>query len=282
MIEEEEKNRIIFQLNKKQTKEEYKKMIIKYIEINNELFPFLNINEVINRILYNFNKVSLNVTSFIYNDYGQYILTNGKILLSPNILFGKNKKYKESVFLHELDHCACTPVEVKMEYMKYKEKIKKKSKSLCKIIPEFIFYEFFLKIHYNGSLSGISNLKSKNRVQKMLYGINIQDYLNEGITSLKQKIYSEKLHIDFNKNKDFLCIARLAAECIANVIGFENIIYYHFYNNYEKIEKIFFDKTKVKLDELILKFIIYDKTRSKKNLKKLSEFTKEIFSKKNG
>lgn len=279
MIQEEQKNRILSRLDEKKIKSEYKKSIIKYIELNNDLFPFLNKEELINRILENLNKISLNVTSALYNDYGQYIPTTGKILLSPNLYIGKNKKYKESVFLHELDHCACAPVEVRNKYREYKNEIHKKYKLIYRIIPDVVLNEIFLKIHYEGPLSGIANLESKreNTIQKISYGTNVQNYLNEGITSLKQKIYSEQLKIDFHKKKDFLFTARKAAECLTNVIGIENVIYYHFYNNFEKIEEKFFEKTNIKLENLIYKCISYDRSSSKKKLKDLNNFIEQIY-----
>lgn len=278
MISEEQKIKIKDELNKKKINKNYKNYILKYIELNNKLFPFLNINEITDRILNNFNKVSLNITSFIYNDYGQYNPTTGKILLSPKLFYGKNRKYKESVFLHELDHCACTPIEVRQKYNEYKYKIKKKYKILNKIIPDFILSEIFLKIHYDGTISGIANLERKKgyTIQKITYGTNIQNYLNEGITYLKQKIYSEKLDIKFHKNKDYLYGARRAAECVSKVIGFEYLIYNHFYNDFEKIENAFFERTNIKIEELILKCINYDKRNSKKKLKQLNNFIQEI------
>lgn len=272
MISEEQK--IKDELNKKKINKKYKNYILKYIELNNKIFPFLNINEITDRILNNFNKVSLNLTSFIYNDYGQYNPTTGKILLSPKLFFGKNKKYKESAFLHELDHCACTPIEVRQKYNEYKNKINKK----YKIIPDFILSEIFLKIYYEGPISGIANLERKKgyTIQKITYGTNIQNYLNEGITYFKQKIYSEKLNIMFHKNKDYLYGARRAAECIGEVIGVEYMIYNHFYNNFDNIENAFFERTNIKIEELILKCINYDKRNSKKKLKQLNDFIQEI------
>lgn len=273
MISEEQK--IKDELNKKKINKKYKNYILKYIELNNEIFPFLDINEITERILKNFNKVSLNITSFIYNDYGQYNPTTGKILLSPKLFYGKNKKYKESVFLHELDHCACTPIEVKQKYNEYKNKI---NKILNKFIPDFILSENFLKIHYDGPISGIANLERKKgyTIQKITYGTNIQNYLNEGITYLKQKIYSEKLDIKFHKNKDYLYGARRAAECIGDVVGLEYMIYNHFYNNFDNIENAFFERTNIKIEELIFKCISYDKRNSKKKLKQLNDFIQEI------
>lgn len=281
MISKKEKDKILLELDEKQIRKEYKQNIIKYIQLNHELFPFLDINEVTKRILYNFSNVSLNMTSFLYKDYGQYIPTTGKILLSPTLFFGKNKRYKESVFLHELDHCACTPTKVKKKYIEFKNKIKREHRILYNIIPDFASSEFFIKVHYEGPISGIVNLNSNKEglIQKMLYGTSIENYLNEGITSLKQKIYSEKLNIDFHKNKDFLYMARKAAECLGNIIGFENMIYNHFYNNFDNIENDFFKRTNIKLEVLISKFMICDKTNSKNKIKELDDFIEKIYLK---
>lgn len=283
MIPEEIKKEIIFSLKKKKIKKTYINYILKYIEINMKLFPFLDIDKLKNRILENFSNISLNLTSFLYNDYGQYIPTTGRILLSPKLFFGKNKKYKESVFLHELDHCACTPIELKQKYNEYKRN--KKYKFLYKITPNFITSEIFIKIHYQGAFSGIADLERKkgNLIQKIAYGNKLQNYLNEGITSFKQKIYSETLNIKFHEKNDFFYGARIGVKCIADIIGLENMIYFHFNNNFEQIKQIFEKKTGIKIDDLILKCIIYDTRTSKRKLKELKDFVDKIHlkSKKN-
>lgn len=283
MLSNEKKNEIISKINQKKISPKYQKSIIKYIELNIELFGFLDVEELINRIVENFGGVSPNITSFLYNDYGQYTPTTGKVLLSPKLYWGKNRKYKESVFLHELDHCACSPITVKQQYNKYKSEIKKKHKYFYKLIPDFISSEIFLKIHYEGPISGIANLKRERGyiLQKITYGTKLENYLNEGITSLKQKIYSDKLNLSFHKKKDFFYGVRMGAECIGKVIGFDNLIYLHFNNNLKNIEEDFFGKTNIKLEELILKCIEYDKKNTKKRLKQLKLFIEQIYKKVN-
>lgn len=283
MISKENKNEIILKMNQKKIKKIQQKYILKYIELNTELFNFLNIEELTQRILENFSGVSINLTSFIYNDYGQYLSTTGKILLSPKLYFGINKKYKESVFFHELDHCACSPITVKKEYYKYKSEIKKKYKIFYKMIPDFILSEIFLKVHYEGTISGIADLKREEGhiVQKLTYGIKLENYLNEGITSLKQKIYSDKLNIEFHNENDFFCGGRIGAECLANVIGFKNLIYFHFNNNLEKIQELFYNSTGIKLEELVLKCIKYDRKRDKKTFEELKKFIENIYKSEN-
>ena len=281
MFGDEKKNNIILEMNKKKIKSKYQKNILKYLEMNFELFPYIDTEIIIERILNNFAGVSLNFSSIFYHDYGQYIPTTGKILLSPNLFFGKNRKLIESVFYHELDHCACAPVNLKQKFDSYKNDIKNKYKFFYKIMPDFILSEIFLKIYYEGPISGVANLKQKkgHAIQKLLYGTKLENYLNEGITSLKQKIYSEKLNIAFHKKNDFLYGVRLGAQCVADTIGFDNMINCHFFNNLEKIKKDFFKKTEIKLEELILKCIIYDQKRTKKTLKDLKKFI-EIVNKK--
>lgn len=276
MLSQENKNEIISKMNAKKIKKAHQKYILKYIELNSELFSFLNIEELTQRILENFGGVGLNLSSILYHDYAQYIATTGKILLSPKMFFGKNKKYKDSVFFHELDHCACSPIRLRKSYKEYKNKLKEKYKYFYKIIPDFVATEIFLKIHYEGPISGIGNLARKkgHTKLKLLYGTNLINYLNEGITYLKQKMYSENLKIKFHKQKDYLYGAQIGAECIANVIGIDNLIYYHFNNKYEDIEKVFFEKTNIKLEDLMLKCLRYDRKRSKKRLKELTNLVK--------
>ena len=276
MLSQEKKNEIISKMNDKKIKKSHQKYILKYIELNSELFSFLDIEKLIQRILENFGGVGLNLSSILYYDYGQYIPTTGKVLLSPKLFFGRNKKYKYTVFLHELDHCACSPSSVRQKYKEYKKIIKEKHRYFYKIIPDFVTTEIFLKIHYEGPISGIGNLERKkgHTKQKLLYGTNLTNYLNEGITYLKQKIYSENLKIKFHKQKDYLYGAQIGAECIANVIGLDNLIYYHFNNKYEEIENDFFGKTNIKLDDLMIKCLRYDRKRSKKRLKELTNLVK--------
>lgn len=283
MFSKENKNEMILEMNKKKIKIRHQKKILKYIELNTELFPYLETKKIMQRILNNFTGVSLNLSSIFYHDYGQYIPTTGKVLLSPNLFFGKNRKLRESVFYHELDHCACTPIDLKQKFDMYKNDIKKKYKFLHKMIPDLILSEIFLKIHYEGPISGIANLERKKgyTIQKISYGTKLENYLNEGITSLKQKIYSEKLNIAFHKKKDFLYGGRLGAQCLSNIIGFNNMIYYHFYNDLEKIKQEFFAKTDVKLEELITKCIRYDQKRSKKTLNDLNNFIEKLNKKSN-
>lgn len=283
MLSNEYKNEIIFKMNEKKIKSKHQKYILKYIELNEELFKFLDIEELTTRILENFGGISINWTSFLYHDYGQYIPTTGKILLSPTLFFWKNKKYKGSVLFHELDHCACSPVDVKKKYNKFKNEIKKKYKYFYKIIPDFMASEIFLKIHYEGPISGIANLERKegDAIQKISYGTKLENYFNEGITSLKQKIYSDRLNIQFHKKRDFLYGGRIGATCLGKVIGFENMIYFHFNNKFEKIEEEFFKKAELNLKDLILKCIKYDQKKSRRRLKELESFVEFIYLKAN-
>lgn len=258
---------------------ENKKYILKYIELNKEMFEFLDIEKLTQRITENFSGVNINWISFLYNDFGQYTPTTGKILLSPSLLIGKNRKYRESVFYHELDHCACTPIKVKHEYNQLKSKIKEKHKYLYRLIPNFILSEIFLKIHYEGPISGIANLERQKgyMLQKLSYGTKLENYLNEGITSLKQKMYSDKLEIKFHKKKDFFYGARIGAECLGNVIGFENMISLHFNNDLQTIKQQFLLKTGIDLEQLIIKCAIYDQKRKKKKLNELQDFIQQIY-----
>lgn len=281
MLSENNKQDIIKKINEKNIKKSHQKYILNYIEMNTELFNNLNIEEVIQAVLENFNGVSLNITSFLYQDYGQYNPTTGKVLLSPKLFHGKNRKYRESVMYHELDHCACTPIELKKQYNDYKNKIKQKHKYLYRIIPNFILSELFLKVQYEGPLSGIASLERKKgyTIQKLLYGSPMQNYLNEGITFLKQKMYSDKLNIKFHEKKDFLYGAEKAAECIASVIGLENMIYLHFYHKLEEIINSFYTKTGVELNTLLVKCMEYDRKRTKKTLKQLNNYIMQICEK---
>ena len=283
MISEEQKNELIMKMDQKKIKKIYQKYILQYIDLNAQLFTFIDIDLLCKRIIENFTGVKLNISSLIYNDFGQYSPTTGKISLSPILFFGKNKKYKATVFFHELDHCGCSPIQLKKQYDKYKNDIKKKYEFWHKIIPEIFFCENFLKIHYEGPITGIANLERREGYtsQKILYGTKLENHLNEGITSLKQKIYSDKLKIPFHKKRDFFYGARIGAECIGKVIGFDNMIYQHFNNNFTNIEQEFFEKTNIKIEELLLKCIEYDQKKSKKRLRKLKDFIVQVCKKSN-
>ena len=59
------------------------------------------------------------------------------------------------------------------------------------------------------------------------------------------------------------------------------MIYYHFYNDLEKIKQDFIAKTGVKLEELITMCIIYDQKRTKKTLNDLNNFIEKLNKKVN-
>lgn len=283
MISEENKKEIILKMDQKKIKKKYQKYILQYIDLNEELFTFIDIDLLCKRIVENFTGVKFNLSSFLYNDFGQYIPTTGEVSLAPSLFFGKNRKYKFTVFLHELDHCACSPTQLKRQYDKYKSDIKIKYKFWNIFIPEIVLTENFLKIYYEGPITGIANLERKKGYisQKLLYGTKLENHLNEGITSLKQKIYSEKLKIPFHKKRDFFYGGRIGAECIGKVIGFDNMIYQHFNNNFKNIKEDFFKKTNMELEELILKCIEYDQKKSKKRLRKLENFIRQVYKEAN-
>ena len=278
MISEELEKRIFSKMDEKQIKVKNQKYLYKYIELNIQLFCFLDIELLIERLIENFEGIYINFESLILFSYGEYNPTTGKILISPKLFFGKNRKYKESVIFHELDHCACSPISVKKEYKNYKNKIKEKYKKFFYILPEFMLKYFFLKTTYTGPVSGIAEYTGKNS-KKIKYGTNWENYLNEGITSFKQELYGEKLNIDFHYNQDFYEGGRMGAQCVGNIIGIENLIYLHFNNNIAEIEKGFFQKTGLELECLILKCLEYDKSKSKKKRKKLEKLIIEIQNK---
>lgn len=273
MIAETLKNKIIAKMNEKEIKAKYQKYLYKYIELNIELFNFLDIEGLIERLLENFNGIYINLGSLIMFSYGEYNPTTGKIYISPKLFFRKSKKYKEGVILHELDHCACSPIRVKKEYKEYKKN--------HYILPDFILRYFFLKTYYSGPTSGILNSTNKdNQIRKIIYGTNWENYLNEGITSLKQVMYCDKLNIKFHYNQDFYEGIRKGAKCLANVIGMQNMINLHFNNNLSIIEKDFYEKTGISLENLVLKCMEYDKSKRKRKKKELEKLIIEIENKK--
>ena len=275
MISKELEKIIISKMDEKQIKVKNQKYLYKYIELNIQLFSFLDIELLIERLIENFEGIHINFESLILYSYGEYSPTTGKILISPKLFFGKNKKYKDSVIFHELDHCACSPISVKKEFKNYINKRKEKYKKFFYIIPNFILKYFFLKTIYSGPISGIVEYTGENS-KKIKYGTNWENCLNEGITSFKQEIYSKKLNIDFHYNQDFYEGGRMGAKCVGDIIGIEKLIYLHFNNNIAEIEKSFFQKTGLELEYLILKCLEYDKSKSKKKRKKLENIIIEI------
>lgn len=265
MISKELEKQIVSKMNEKQIKVKNQKYLYKFIELNIKLFGFLDVELLIERLVENFGGIHINFESLIFFSFGEYNPTTGKIFLSPKLFFGKNKEYKESVILHELDHCACSPISVKREYKNYIKEIKMKYKIIKYILPNFILRYFFLKTYYSGPISGIisSTNVRKRMITKIKYGTNWENYLNEGITSLKQVMYSKELNIKFHYNNDFYEGVRKGTECVANVIGKKNMIKLHFENNLESIKESFYKKTGIKLENLIFKCLEYDKNKRK-------------------
>ena len=88
---------------------------------------------------------------------------------------------------------------------------------------------------------------------------------------LKFKIIACKVNIwiKFHEKKDFYIGARMGAECVANVIGFENMIKLHFENNLDEIQKQFNGRVSIKLQELMTDCLLYDNNRKKSRLDKI-------------
>ena len=278
MLSEKEIQEIKYKLDIKKIKQKNQKYIIEYINLNTELFPFLNIKKLTQRIINNFNTVSLNKMSFIYKDFGQYNPLTGKVLISPKLFYGKKKKYKESVIFHELDHCACSPVYIKEKYNKFKLNFYLKHKIISGFILDFILNELFFLNSDIDILSGVATVKRKKgyTIQKFVTGNSWQNHLNEGITSLKQILYSDVLKIKFHEKNDFYLGARMGVECLANVIGFENMIYLHFNNDFCELEKRFNLKSCITLEELMVACAMYDSHRSRKNFRRVQELVNNI------
>ena len=77
--------------------------------------------------------------------------------------------------------------------------------------------------------------------------------LNEGITVLKQKKYSEILQIEFNKISSSSYQAEPAvAEFIAKKVGLDNLIKFQYTNDYEGLRKSFFEATGKDLNNLVI------------------------------
>lgn len=274
MLSEEKKEDIINKMKNKKIKDKFQKYILEYIELNIELFPFINIDILIERLIENFNKISINYMSILYKNFGEYVPTTGKILIAPNLYYGKNRKYKESVILHELDHCACSPMMIKKKYNEFKKDFFSKHKLFSQIIPDVILSQIFFYNYDLGPLSGVANFKNVKGYtrQKLLTGTNWTNLLNEGITSFKQIMYSDKLGIKFHQHKDFYSGTRMGIQCLSKVIGFEKVIMLHFNNNLSEIEYEFNSKVScITLEELILKCSTSNINRSRRNLKKIHD-----------
>lgn len=271
-------NQIIYRMNQRNISRKNQKYILKYIQLNAELFNCIKTEKIAERIIENFSGISLSFENFIFGGYGKYEPTKGKIYLSPILFFWKDRKYKESVILHELDHCACTPIDIKRGFLEFKKEIKKKYKILYRIIPNFILKEIFFKIHYNGTITGVMNTSNNNdyKKQRLLYGIRWDNYLNEGITSFKQIKYSNLAEVKYHYKNDFYKGARMGTECIGDIIGFEELIYLHFNNNLKEIENRFYENTGFKVESLMIRCLEYDRRSSKKRKKGLNKLIESL------
>lgn len=234
--------------------------VIKYVNLNQELFGnFINVDKAIERITdnlrYSISRFGVkNVISSFFGIMGDWSPYENRISQNPLLklwsLVSKTGKNRcDSNIMHELDHCAIT------EYLDIDERQKEE------YIQQYI------------ERNKVTNIKSqqfiRNRIDKLLQRYNgilavsgVMDYrqlmkngiqtrnLNEGITAYKQEIYDEFLgnrpHTAYKVEKD-------VAAFIAEIIGREELISRHFNNDYDGMRKLFNEKTGKDLNDLVKK-----------------------------
>ena len=202
----------------------------------------MDINEIANRIINNLDHSigNLKLREIARNKLGVYKYYKKGIEISP---LAKIRSYIQpgwknminSSIRHELDHCATAKFISISEEEKDKFILNYVTKKQLNPREEMKFRNFIntsWKKH-NGLLAttGIdTNILSESR-----NGVDLR-LLNEGITAYKQDLYDEYLG---NKSYSSYKQPKKIAKFIANVIGKDNLIKYHFNNDYDTIRNLF-------------------------------------------
>lgn len=240
-------------LEDKDYSQETKDYIIQYINLNKELYGhILNVDEqFLDRITANL-KGNITTVDFKNNSFKKEIGRLSKMITRK--IGAMYDKREQKVFINPI--------------RKLQSKLFKKDSSmmLTRIMHEL------------DHIATAATFEDENGEKKTVLGIadmseNIDlSLLNEGITAYKEEAYAKKLGSEYHSSyKD----EKKVAEFIANIIGKENLIKYHFNNDYVSIKNSFYEKTGVDLDTVVKVLNEESKTGKRRNpLKKI--FKKKI------
>lgn len=251
--------------------------VIKYLWANKKLFGHvIDTKELADRIIGNLDKSivyfgtdttnlpilyksKLNIITSILSMAivgGYYQPYDKEVYLNPLIqskLTKNGQMNRESILMHEIDHCATTSyIDLDEQQTKnlllYKTKKGLFGKIICKFKP---IMQMKKDKWSNMTNNRLAILGFENPLLDMKYNIPFWR-LDEGITVLKQKKFSEVLGIEFNKlSSSSYQVEPVVAEFIANKVGLDNLIKFRHNNDYEGLRKAFFDATGKDLNDLV-------------------------------
>lgn len=250
-------------LSEKGIDEETQAYVLKYVDMNQQLFGnVIDINKVVDRIVnnlhhsistYDVKKNPIQGLLKTFSTLGSWEPYNHRIQINPVIkLMSKmSKKVKGqyiSTIMHEIDHCATTKYEDIATHLGVSEqKLEQQVKKFGKLY-EKAFKNKANKRNGMTTISGIAGVRLTSQDRRN--GVNSAKlyFLNEGITAYKQEMYDEFLGI---KSSTGYKESKLLAGRIGEIIGKEELIAMHSDNDYGGIKNAFQEKTGQDLNTIV-------------------------------
>lgn len=200
--------------------------------------------------------LSMSIIGGYYQPYSKEVYLNP---LTQGKLTKWGRRNRDSIFMHEIDHCATTSYtelsEKDMnEFIEYKTKKGILGKIISNTMPNRLNdYIVRSKKSWDKMIDGkIAAIGVDDPLLEKKYNISFSR-LNEGITVLKQKKFSKVLGLKFSKITSSSYMSEpFAAEFIAEKIGLDNLIKFQQENDYESINKSFKEATGKDLKNLII------------------------------
>ena len=263
---------------------ETKLYIKKYIQLNEKLFgDFLDIDKVTDRLLSNLNysidKKNINILKkYHLRGIATLISTAGGWDPGEHSIFINSRvrrisQRRNSVVNHELDHCA-TAKDIVLTEKQFRKIVKYalEIKQIRNPIRKRLFInKLYRKFEKDGRVLNITGID--DNLQEAKNEVELRE-LNEGITAWKQEMYDIASGIEPRTGYVY---QKKVAKFIGDIIGKEELIKFHFNNDYEGIKDSFHEKTGRDLNELVR--ILNDKPKFKIKYKFLKRKREKYFEK---
>ena len=269
-------------LHEKNINNETQDEIIKYLYVNKKLFGhIIDTKRLADKIIDNLEKsivyfgtdtsnlpqlykskfniitsiLSMSIVGGYYQPYSK------EVYLNPLVQgkFTKSRKMnRESIFMHEIDHCATTSYVELRESEKHDLVMYNAKKSLFRRFLN-MFKPTDMEVYINRKTKKWDDMTKgemaivgiNDPILAMKYNISLERF-NEGITVLKQQMYSKALGLNFNKVSSSSYLTEpYVAEFVAQKIGLDKLILLHQNNDYEGIRTEFKEATGQDLNNLV-------------------------------
>ena len=251
--------------------------VIKYLWANKKLFGHvINTKELADKIIENLDKsivffgtdttnlpvlhkskfktitsiLSMAIVGGYYQPYDREVYLNP---LVQNKFTRKGQMNRDSIFMHEIDHCVTTKyIDLNEEQTKDLLLFKTRKGLLGNFISKIKPIMQMKKDKWTKMTGNkLAILGFENALLDMKYNITFWR-LNEGITVLKQKKYSEVLGLDFNKiSSSSYQVEPVVAQFIADKVGLDNLIKFQYNCDYEGLRNLFSEVTGKDLNNLV-------------------------------